>query len=250
MITNPWFLVSHPNPSASLRLFCLPHAGGGASAFYAWARAAAELPIEIVAVQLPGRENRLREPPHTDMPSLVRSMGFAIEPMLDRRSAFFGHSLGALAAFELARWLRDRGAAGPAHLFLSGAGAPRLRREALSLHTVEPEEAFVAAVSARYGGIPAVVAEERELRALIAPTLRADLAINERYEYKQALPLAVAITAYGGSRDANVTRDDLEGWREETTAGFDLRLFAGDHFFLNTARDAILADILQRAVRT
>ena len=160
--------------------------------------------------KLPGRENRLREPALTDLDATVELVGAAIaasesvEPA--RPFAFFGHSMGAIVAFELTRWLRERGRALPVHLFVSGSSAPDVRFEKTPLCGITDAAAFLAAVAARYGGIPDAVANDPEFSALIAPTLRADLTMNERYQYRDAARLAVSISAYGGCDDAEVSR--------------------------------------------
>src|SRR4051794_36920377 len=115
-LRSPWFVVPTPRPDARRRLFCLPHAGGGAAAFRRWADGMAAA-VEVVAVQPPGRETRFREPPFTDWRSLVVSLADALPA--DRPFALFGHSLGALLAFELARELRRRGGPPPDHLFVA-----------------------------------------------------------------------------------------------------------------------------------
>jgi len=194
-------------------------------------------------VQLPGRENRLREPALDDLGLIVEALGTVIE--VTRPFAFFGHSLGAIVAFELTRWLRDRGRALPAHLFVSGSSAPDVRFSKAPLHAMPDDAAFLAAVARRYGGIPDAVADDPEFRALIAPALRADLRINELYRYVDAAPLPVSISAYGGSDDGEVSREALDAWRRQTSSGFALRLFAGDHFFVNGARAAVVADVAE-----
>src|SRR5438552_7109196 len=122
-VTDSWLACLKPRPHAAVRLFCFPYAGGGASAFRCWPDA---LPasIEVCPVQLPGRETRFREPPYTRLAPLAEALGHALRPFLDRPFAFFGHSMGALVAFELTRWLRRAGGPQPAHLFVSACAAP------------------------------------------------------------------------------------------------------------------------------
>jgi surfactin synthase thioesterase subunit len=243
---DPWFSVPVPKAAARLRLFCFPYAGGGASAYFPWSRALADRPIEVCAVQPPGRENRLREAPIADLTALIDALAAAIGPRLDRPYAFFGHSMGALVAFELTRRLRDNGAALPAHVFVSGARAPDVDREDDPLYPIEDDGAFIAAVAERYGGIPKIVLENAELRSLIVPALRADMTATESYEYKDTPPLPIDIAAYGGIADTHVSEERLVRWRDRTTTNFTYKLFDGDHFFLNDARDAVVADVSSR----
>jgi surfactin synthase thioesterase subunit len=249
-LRDPWFSVPIPKPAAGTRLFCLPYAGGGASVYFAWSRALREQPIEVLAVQPPGRENRLRDTPCDDLDRLVSSLADAIAPLVDRPYGLFGHSMGALVAFELTRVLRDRGARLPERLFVSGAHAPQVARDEEPLRSIVDDAAFVEAVASRYGGIPQIVLENAELRGVIVPALRADLAVTETYAYREAPPLPCPIAAYGGSSDPMVREDRLERWREQTTGEFSCRLFDGDHFFLNGARDALLSDVTARLPRS
>jgi medium-chain acyl-[acyl-carrier-protein] hydrolase len=244
-----WISIPEPRPSARLRLFCFVYAGGGASAYFPWSRRLRE-PIEVCAVQPPGRENRLREAPFTELQPFVADLASAIAPYIaDKPFAFFGHSMGALIAYELTRTLREQGAPLPARIFASGALAPHLPSEETPLHPIADDTAFIEAVASRYGAVPKIVMENEELRSLILPALRADMGIIESYQYREAPPLPIDITAYGGVGDRSVRRDRLEQWAEHTTGEFSCLQFAGDHFFLNDARDALLSDVSARLSR-
>lgn len=214
-----------------VRLFCFPHAGAGAAAFADWPP---RLPpaVELIAVQLPGREDRVREQPLTELPVVVRTLGAALRPYLRGRFAFFGHSGGALLAFELARALRSRGGAQPEHLLLSGQPAPDLPPVAEPIHAL-PDAEFATAL-AGFGGTAQSLVDDPDLMGLLLPALRADFAIGERYEHHPAEPLAADITALGGTDDPRAPEEALLGWREQTTGAFRTRLFSGgDHFYLN-----------------
>jgi medium-chain acyl-[acyl-carrier-protein] hydrolase len=176
----------------------------------------------------------------------VEAIGHAIQPVLDRPAAFFGHSLGALVAFELARWLRDRRLPLPAPLMVSGARAPDSPEEQSPLHRIMPDAAFAEAVMARYRAIPPEVMADEELLALVLPALRADLTINESYVYADAAPLPIDIVAYGGADDFLVREARLMQWRAQTSARFAHRMFAGGHFFVNDATGELLADVTTR----
>jgi medium-chain acyl-[acyl-carrier-protein] hydrolase len=243
---QPWFSIAVPKPDAPLRLFCLPFAGGGASIYVPWARSLAAHAVELCAIQPPGRENRLSDAPFTAMAPLVDALASAMEPLLDRPYALLGHSMGASVAFELAHELRARGRSLPRHLFAAAALAPDVADEDEPLHVIAGDHAFVTAVARRFGGVPQAVLDHAELRSMIAPALRADLMIHESHEYVPRKPLDADITAYGGSDDAKVGAAALEQWRAHTARAFASRVFEGDHFFLQSARDAVLDDVLAR----
>lgn len=241
MSTRPtpdrWITRPRPAPRARLRLFCLPHAGGGASAFRGWADV---LPadVEVCPVQLPGRENRIAEPAFDRLEPLVQALADAVEPYLDLPFAVFGHSNGALIGFELSRLLGARGGPLPVHLFASGRRAPDLPAETAPIHA-HPEAEFLAELGT-LGGLPRALLEHQELLALLVPTLRADVAIHETYQFREEAPLPFAITAYGGVADAKVRQAQLQGWERHTAGPFLLRMFPGGHFYLQDERDTLL----------
>jgi surfactin synthase thioesterase subunit len=225
------------------RLFCLHHAGGGALAFARWPL---DLPddIEVCAAQLPGRETRFREPPVTEMDSAVGALATAIEPLLDRPYALFGHSMGALVALELARELRRRGRPAADVLFAAGCSAPQRIAAARPLHTLDDEE-FRRALIAIDAANRAVI-EQPELWALFEPLFRADFALCERYRPSDEPPLDSRVIALGGVDDPVAAPDKLDAWRAQTHAGFDRVLFSGGHFFVASAADDVLRLVLER----
>ncbi|MDB4949107.1 MAG: Thioesterase [Gemmatimonadetes bacterium] len=237
---SSWISTPRPNPASRLRLFCFPYAGGGASIFYTWP---GTLPpdVELCPVQLPGREARLAEPPYRDMMELVARLGEVLEPHMDRPFAFFGHSNGAIMSFELARLLRRQGRRMPLHLFLSGRAAPHVPLSHPPVHEL-PEPAFSDALR-RLQGTPEEILANAEIMALITPLLRADFSLAETYACAPEEPLDVPVTAYGGDADPDVTPEDVEGWSRYTRADFDSRIFPGGHFFLNTQRAMVLAEL-------
>lgn len=237
-----WIHAAAPRPRARLRLFCFPHAGGGASSYHAWGAQLAP-DIELCAVRLPGREGRLAEPPPRSMQQLVALLSDGLAPSLDRGFALFGHSLGATVAFELARSLRRHARPTPVHLFVSGCAAPHLRaaREAgtPALHAL-PDDVLIAGLR-QLGGVPSEIMAVPELLSVVLPTLRADLELDETYVHRAERPLDCPITAFGGLEDETVARDQLEAWRDQTRARFALHLLPGNHFFLHTGPGSILA---------
>jgi medium-chain acyl-[acyl-carrier-protein] hydrolase len=235
--SSAWFAHVRPNPQARLRLFCLPYSGGNASIFAGWADI---LPatIEVCPIQLPGHGSRIAEAPLADIRSLVEATATALLPFLDRPFAFFGHSMGALLSFELARLLRRRHGQSPVGLCVSAHRAPQLPDRGPALHAL-PEPAFWEELR-RLNGTPPEVLAHAELRQLIEPILRADFTVCEVYTYADEEPLACPITAFGGLQDHDVTREELAAWREQTRGAFALRMLPGDHFFVNTARMLLL----------
>jgi medium-chain acyl-[acyl-carrier-protein] hydrolase len=239
---DPWLIRPETRPTARLRLFCFTYAGGGASIYRPWTR---ELPpeVELCVIQLPGRESRLLEEPYTEMSALVEQLSAALDRYLDIPFAFFGHSMGALVAFELAREIRRRRGLSLVHLFVSGHVAPSIQRRRAPVHQL-PASEFVEAIR-RLNGTPEQVLENAELMELVLPALRADLALCETYTYVDEAPLGCPISAFGGLADAEVGYDDLRAWQSQTTGQFRLRLFPGDHFYLRDERPALLAAICQ-----
>jgi medium-chain acyl-[acyl-carrier-protein] hydrolase len=222
---------------ARLRLICLPYGGASASMFGAWPDL---LPpdIELMAIQLPGREDRVFEQPFTRLEPLVRTVAQALRPYLVMPCALFGHSSGALIAFELARELECRLAITPLYLIVSGWPAPQARPRSTPIHHL-PNHAFVDALR-EIGGMPRDIQESDDLMQLLLPGLRADFAISERYVYRPGNPLHCPITALGGTRDSRVSPEELAGWIEQTQRHFAVHLFDGGHFFVNEAREEVL----------
>jgi surfactin synthase thioesterase subunit len=225
-----------------LRLFCFPYAGAAASAYREWP-AALGPEIEVLAIQLPGRGARFREPPFERCADLAAAAASGLAPLLDEPFAFFGHSMGALVAFELTRELRRQGRPGPALLAVSGRQGPQ-RPEPHPPYSHLPDAEFVAEVVTRYGGIPDEVLAEKDLLRLLIPALRADVGMLEHYEYVAEAPLACPLVCLGGLEDPEVSLADLEAWRDETRAACAVRTFAGGHFFIDSAR-AEVAQVLR-----
>jgi len=240
-LSTPWLLRPRPKSSPALRLLCFAHAGGGASSYRLWADS---LPpdIELCAVQLPGREGRWKEPRFRDLPTLVPELLAGIAPWLDRPYAIFGHSLGALIGYETAVALRDQGKRVPVHLFVSSHRGPhRPNPHPATAHLTDG--AFIDEIGRRYGGVPQAVLDSPELLALMLPCLRDDITIFESYQYRPRSPLAMPITVMGGRGDQFVTAQELADWESHTTGRFSRLDFAGDHFYLQDARNLVIAHI-------
>jgi medium-chain acyl-[acyl-carrier-protein] hydrolase len=240
---NPWATFPRPISRPRLRLFCFPYAGGSSLIYRQWPDG---LPadVELCAVQLPGRGNRLREPAYTQLLPLVETLSEVLLPYFDVPFAFFGHSMGASIGFELARRLRHTRAPEPFHLFVSGRRAPQSpETDPPSYHL--PEPAFIEQLR-QLNGTPQEVLEHPEIMQLLLPLVRADFQLIQTYVYEPGSPLSCPITAFGGIQDPDAGRDLLELWREQTTADFSLQMFSGDHFFLHASRALLLESIARK----
>jgi medium-chain acyl-[acyl-carrier-protein] hydrolase len=244
MEPNRWIVRPRRNPQAALRLVCFPYAGGGASVFRTWPAA---LPgdVELLAIELPGRETRSREPLFDQLAPLVTALADAIGARLDAPFAIYGHSLGSLIGFAFARELRRRGLRAPVHLFASGRRAPQIP-DCEQVHQLPDRELCVWL--RRLGGMPDALFDEPELMEYVLPILRADIAVNGAILADEP-PLDCSITAMGGVGDDRVSIDFLDAWREQTSQAFEREIFAGGHFFIQTARAEVLGSLARHLAR-
>lgn len=232
-----WLADAGSHRTARVCLYCFPYAGGGGWVFRGWQPALAD--IEVCAIELPGRGVRMAEPPLTDLESMVGGIAESINRYSDRPFAFFGHSMGALIAFEVSRELRRESWREPLHLFVSGREAPHVASKDPPYHRLPDTE--LVGVLRDLDGTPREVLEEPALMQVVLPRLRADFQLLETYAYRDETPLRCAITALGGTGDATVRRENLESWRAQTTGRFTLRMIEGDHFFLHEAPSVMLS---------
>lgn len=240
---SPWFSLLQGNAPAALRLYCFPYAGAGHTVFQHW-RAQFADDIELALVKLPGRGARFAEPQGGSLDELAQAIARAIVEADEGADhfAFFGHSMGALLAFETARALQKRGLA-PSALLVSARTAPSAHgwRERLS---DLPDADFLEHIRSM-NGLPQEVLDNPEWLALFLPIIRADFALCENYHYRPGLPLACPISVLAGREDASVPLALLEGWTGETRAGCQTRLFPGGHFYL-FEREAEMLGLMQR----
>jgi medium-chain acyl-[acyl-carrier-protein] hydrolase len=230
MSNSKWFSVRPARGVAALRLFCFPHVGAGSSAFNLWQPACMPGNVELWTVRLPGREQRLSEKPFRRMEPLVEALYEAMAPQLSGRFAFYGHSLGAVVAFEMARKIRRQGGQGPIRLLVSAHTAPQVGLSRPPFHTL-PDKEFVDALR-RLAGTPQEALENEDLMGLMMAALRADFEVDETYGYEEGPPLECPISAFGGIDDPDVSQADLEAWRTQTSQQFSLHMMEGDHFFI------------------
>ncbi|MEV6942981.1 alpha/beta fold hydrolase [Streptomyces sp. NPDC051172] len=216
---------------APVRLFCLPHAGGGAASYLAW-RERLGPDVEVLAVVPPGREARHREEPYRRMAELLPPLTEAVVPYADRPYAIFGHSLGAAVGYELARALSAGPAGPPLCLFVSGRRAPR--RPALGRRHLMSDQELLSVLAA-LGGMPEELLGHPDLIRLLLPLLRADFELSETYEQLPGARLKCPVLALGGAADPEVPPAQLAEWRHVTTGTFGLRIYRGGHFYLTEA---------------
>ncbi|MEU3289225.1 alpha/beta fold hydrolase [Streptomyces longwoodensis] len=224
------------------RLVCFPHAGGSAS-FYFPVATALSPDVDVLAVQYPGRQDRMGEQPLTDLRRLADQVAEALEPWRDQPLHLFGHSMGAVIAYEVALRLQQSPGPGPAALYVSGRRAPSTRRtETVHLR----DDAGLIRELKTLAGTDAALLADDDVLAMILPALRADYRAIETYEHRPAPLLTCPVTALLGDADPKVTLAEAEVWREHTDEDFDLHVFPGGHFYLTTHQPAVLTLLRER----
>jgi len=241
-----WIKRTRQDPQTCFRLFCFPYAGGGASFFRTW-RESLWPDIEVCAIQLPGREERLAEPPFENLSSLTDVLAEVLYPYLDFPFAFFGHSLGSLISFELTRRLRRQKAPCPLQMFVSGHRAPQIPDPDPPIHQL-PDSEFIEELG-RFNGTPKAVLENPELMEVFMPLLRSDIGLDETYVYNHEAPLDCPISAFGGLEDEEVSREELSAWHDQTRSRFNIQMFPGDHFFLNGKESDGVFEVIAKDIR-
>jgi surfactin synthase thioesterase subunit len=241
-----WIVCHTCASQAPLRLFCFPYAGGGASIFRDWPMYLSAQ-AEICAIQLPGRENRLKEAPMTHMPALIESVASALLPYMDDKPfALFGHSLGALLCYELARFLWKKYALSPLCLCVSGCRAPHRQSSYLSTtkkRVCDLSDAALIEWMSKLNGTSQAILHDQELMKMLLPTIRADFTLAENYSYIEDDTLDCPLSVFGGLQDEEIKRDDLLAWRELTSGQSIMRTLPGDHFFLQSSQPLLLQAI-------
>lgn len=231
---SPWIRVFHPSAQTRVRLVCFPHAGGSASWFHRMSATLAP-DVEVLAVQYPGRQERRLEPSFADIAEAADRIAEELAPWRGGPLAFFGHSMGATIAYEVALRLERTGLQ-PVVLFASGRRAPsRVRNE--HIHEL-PDSGLVAELKA-LSGTDSALLDDPDMLSLVLPTLRSDYRAAETYRHREGDRLDCPVFALTGSHDPRADVEGVDAWREHTRGAFDLRVFPGGHFYLNDSQDVV-----------
>jgi surfactin synthase thioesterase subunit len=241
-MTGAWYSVQQARARCDVRVVCFPYAGGSASIFRGWS---AWMPptAELWTAHLPGRDRRISEEPYSDVASLVGAAVDAFVSYIEPPYALFGHSMGAIVAFEFAHELARRGAAPPLCLVVSGQHAPHLADDRPPIHDM-PDADFLDAVG-RLNGTPREVRESAEIMDLLMPVLRADFAAVETYTCGRRPPLRCPIVAYAATDDELITPDQVSPWSEHSTSGCRVVMFSGGHFFVQSSAERVARQLGQ-----
>ena len=222
----------------AIRLVCFPWSGAGASA-YRFLATALPAPVELYSVQLPGREERFRDLPLRRMHEVVAHVLPHVAPLRDRPLHFFGHSLGALIAYETAVALRDTTACEPEGLIVSGHVAPHRADRRRFAHSTASDAEFAAHI-VQLGGTPSAIVQDAETFRMLLYSVRTDYEVLETYRPTVAAPLGCRLQPCAGTRDPLVTPEGMGAWQDQGRAAQPTHWFGGDHFYL-TATPAELA---------
>ncbi|ONI78164.1 hypothetical protein ALI144C_32450 [Actinosynnema sp. ALI-1.44] len=233
-----WFTPFPNSPGEGRALVCLPHAGGGASEFGDWQSHAQSL--TVLAVRLPGREARIAEAAFETIDDLVDAFLPAFVPVAQRGCVLFGHSMGALVAYEVARRLQVEGLPAPLGLVVSGCVAPHVLLPE-RVHEFSDEKLVQWLID--INGVEPEVLEYPKLLELMLPTVRADMRLVDDYRYREGVRLDIPLRALCGENDLGTPIEHARGWGELTTGTFDLDVFPGDHFFFREHIPRIMSTI-------
>ncbi|KAB2346153.1 thioesterase II family protein [Actinomadura rudentiformis] len=238
LTTSAWVRRFHPADDAATRLICFPHAGGSATYFHPVSRTLSP-DVDVLAIQYPGRQDCRFEACVEDLFEMADLVIEALHPWLDRPVSLFGHSMGATIAYEVARRLEAGGHA-PLGLFASGRRAPSRHRDE-RVHRADDDG--IVAELLRLDGTDAQVLHDPDLRRMILPAVRADYRAAETYRCVPGSTVGCPVIALVGDADPHVTVDEASGWRDHTTGPFDLKVFPGEHFYLNDHAPAVMKTI-------
>lgn len=236
---SPWFPSHYDDSHCSMRFFCFPFSGGSASTYRLWQQHLPEF-CNLIGVELPGRAGRFLEPAHHRMNELIDELIPEILPLLDKPYAFFGHSNGALIAFELSCELARRGHPGPRQLILSAKNPPHIKK-AESYYGL-PRDKFIEKLRG-YGGTPEAVWANDELMDMVLPTLRADFSIGETYQCHADMKLDLPVSVFAGREDPYVDVDTLNQWQRYVTPEVQISMFGGNHFYFKPDPGPLLRNI-------
>lgn len=230
-----WLLLGGDSANRQVRLFCLPVGGGGCSQYMSW-RGQLPAAVDLCLLQLPGRDGRAAEPPINELDVLIASIIEGIRPLMDLPFCIFGHSLGAVVGFELARQLRARLGLDPVWIGISGHPAPCLPRRRPKVSHLDREEFRIA--MGRDFDVSDFVLQDKELFDTIYPLLRSDFGIVETYECEESAPFR-CIGVFGGDSDPEASKSELEAWKAYSIEPLKLTMLPGGHDFVQRNRMTI-----------
>lgn len=238
--TGRWLPFS--DPAGGVRLYCLPHAGGAASAFRPWV---GRLPgVAVCPLQPPGRETRAREAPHVRMGPLVEELAqVVLEDARGGPYAVYGHSLGALVGFELIHEIARLGGHPPVQFLASGCSAPQWTEQDERFTAAELTDEELVALLQLLGGTPQEFLSHPLILRMILPAVRADLSVKNTYRYQPRPPLDVPITTIAGLDDPRAGVESIAAWREQTVRRFHAHTMAGGHFAVLEQPDVTLGHL-------
>lgn len=229
MIETKWFLSYLRNPNAHFRLFCFHHSGGAAS-FYHPLLQQLSPKIELVAVQLPGRENRFLEPVNKNLPDIITHLNNEFQLFNNKPFLVFGHSLGSILAFEFVMSIQKCYGILPKHLFVSSCRAPHLALSRAKISKL-PREELINELK-KYNGVDNLISQNDEVLDMFLPIIRNDFSIAEEYQFNGKVSFGCDITALCGQEDQTVQQDEITGWSCYTSRRFNILSLPGGHFYL------------------
>ena len=240
MRKSKWFIDIAQNSDPRLRLYCFPYAGGSAATYAHWHRKL-QNSVQVIAVQPPGRANRIFEPPFREMGSLIDALYAEIKPFLDRPYAFFGHSLGSRVAFELIKRIDRNKLMLPEIFFASGSRAPSVKPREFRTYDL-PDKQFIEHLRS-LNGTPEAIINNPDLMDLYLPLLRADFQISETYYSDATDKINSKICVFSGTKDEDITEQDLRQWYEHFHTKIGIKMIEGSHFFIEENSDHLLKEI-------
>ena len=241
MAIGSW-LIRPIDKTKKFRLFCFSHAGGSAGTYFAWQKLLGNA-IDVCPVELPGRGSRLNESCVTSISAILPLLAEVVREDNATPFALFGHSLGALLAFELARYCESQEGATPRHLFVSGCNAPRYRGSMSCVQNLSDEQ-FVEMLMGLNGTSPEILKHD-EIMKLLLPGIRSDFELAAGYVYQSASPLRTPLSVLAGRFDVVENSKEVQGWKEEAASRCEIVMFDGGHFFTQTHRDFVIEYLLQ-----